>query len=232
MQTDFLGMGQQGRNLNPFSLPPAYTTPGIGDGLPGAIPMKQPTSRRPGMFGNLYSAATAHGQPPEAGAGFSHAPISLMAPDATLERGSSLPALSMMPSIAPKKPGFFDKDGAWRDVLGILADGMAGAAGMQPMYGPTKIRMRQQQSELQRRAQEEVARRAAERNEWLWREQWKQQHPDDQFTQFMVAGGAIRHSFQAGQEIAGDFFPLLVIIRQNGYGPPSEDTQVRRQVLA
>jgi hypothetical protein len=46
--------------------------------------------------------------------------------------------------------GFFAKGGAWRDVLGALADGLAGAAGHQPTYGPMKMRQRQQQTEWDR----------------------------------------------------------------------------------
>lgn len=197
MLTDFLGMGQRGRN--PFAPPPVYTTTGIGDGLPGAIPMGQPTGMRPGMFGNPRSAAMAQGQSPEAGAGFGQAPVSLMASDAMPEQANVLPAISAMPGIAPNKPGFFDKGGGWRDALGILADGLAGAAGMPATYGPAKARERQQQREQQTLWDRQKAKLTADRDEWLWREQWKQAHPDDQFTQFMVAGGIDPRSPQGQQ---------------------------------
>tara|TARA_A100001391_G_scaffold42183_1_gene24415 strand:- start:3593 stop:4444 length:852 start_codon:yes stop_codon:yes gene_type:complete len=194
--TDFLGMGQRGRNPNPFAPPPVYTTPGIGDDLPGATPMGQTTGMRPGMFGNPRSAAMVHGQSPETGAGFGQAPISLMPPDIMPEQANALPGVSAMPGIAPNKPGFFDKGGGWRDALGILGDALAGAAGQMPVYTHMKLQQRKADIEAQRRAQEEKARRSADRDTWLWQQQWKQQHPDDQFTQYMVAGGIDPHSPQ------------------------------------
>ncbi|SES18275.1 hypothetical protein SAMN05518866_1548 [Sphingobium sp. YR768] len=90
-----------------------------------------------------------------------------------------------MPGAEPKKPGFFDKGGGWVDALGILGDALAGAAGRPPVY----TQMKMQRREIERRQQTWSQKQKAERDEWLWREQWKQAHPDDQFTQFMVAGG-------------------------------------------
>lgn len=186
MLTDFLGIGQS-RSSNPFEVPPSYSTPGYGDevAVGGNIPVSQRPRARLGMFGNSRSAALAQGQAPDAGAGFGQAPISLMAPDATLEQAGSLPALSAMPGVEPRKPGFFDKGGGWVDALGILGDALAGAAGRPPIY----TQMKMQRREIERQQQTWSQKQKAERDEWLWREQWKQAHPDDQFTQFMVAGG-------------------------------------------
>ncbi|WP_310224581.1 hypothetical protein [Sphingobium xenophagum] len=70
--------------------------------------------------------------------------------DTPLQDAGQAPPIPMMPKLEQPKAGFFDSDGAWRDVLGALADGMAGAAGMQPTYGPNKNRQRQQQAEWER----------------------------------------------------------------------------------
>lgn len=180
MLTDFLGMGQRGRNPNPFALPPVYTTPGIGDDLPGATPMGQATGTRPGMFGNRRSAAIAQGQAPDAGAGFGQAPISLMALNAELERPEARAATGIG-AMAPVPPAA--KEGVnW---IGVLADALAGAAGQPGQYAMS----RRQDRQIQRQESLYQRQRADQMADWRTKEEWKAAHPDDQFTQFMVAGG-------------------------------------------
>jgi hypothetical protein len=70
-------------------------TPGIGDGLPGAIPMDRRVSQ-----------ATA--------------------------------------------PRFFDKGGAWKPTLGILADAMSTLGGGKPTYGPAMLDQQKREQEQQR----------------------------------------------------------------------------------
>ncbi|RYM14839.1 hypothetical protein [Sphingobium cupriresistens] len=147
-----MAMGfQNGSRLRQlFELPPPYTTPGIGDGLPGAMqpnglpiaPPMEVANRSPARMAFRGVGAGSTGAQPQG------APISTMPLDTPMApTGLQAQPVSPMDSLQPKKAGFFDKDGAWRDVLGALADGMAGAAGGQPMYGPMKMRQRQQQAE-------------------------------------------------------------------------------------
>ena len=143
-----------GRKRSPFAPPPMYGTPGIGDDLPGAKPMggmefpaylagSVPPAPARMAFGGVSSARPANG--------VTEAPaVSTMPLDTPLEDAGQTPPISMMPRLEQPKAGFFDKDGAWRDVLGALADGMAGAAGIQPTYGPNKTRQRHQQAEWER----------------------------------------------------------------------------------
>lgn len=143
-----------GRKRSPFAPPPMYGTPGIGDDLPGAKPMG-------GMEFPAYLAGSVPPAParmafrgvssPRPTNGMTEAPaVSTMPLDTPLEDAGQAPPISMMPRLEQPKAGFFDKDGAWRDVLGALADGMAGAVGMQPTYGPNKTRQRHQQAEWER----------------------------------------------------------------------------------
>lgn len=55
-----------------------------------------------------------------------------------------------MPPIAAAvkaKPKFFAKDGAWRDVVGIMADALSAGTGNQPVYMPMKLRRMEMERE-------------------------------------------------------------------------------------
>lgn len=143
-----------GRKRSPFAPPPMYGTPGIGDDLPGAKPMGG--MEVPAFLAGSVPPAPARMafrgvSPARPASGMAEAPAVSTTPlDTPLEDAGQAPPISMMPRLEQPKAGFFDKDGAWRDVLGALADGMAGAVGMQPTYGPNKTRQRHQQAEWER----------------------------------------------------------------------------------
>lgn len=96
------------------------------------------------------------------------------------------------PSLAAPKQGFFSSRGGWLDVLGGVADAISG----QPIYGAAQRDHRRQEFELQQiqaraaidRANREQDRQWQQEN-WRQQQQWKQDHPDDQFTQYMTAAG-------------------------------------------
>lgn len=180
----------EGLTRDPF----AFRTPGIGDetAVGGNIPASERLTPRLGMFGNPRAAAMVAGPEVESGAGISPGgptPISLVPTEAMPIQAAPLPSVQPLPGVASKKPGFFDRGGGWVDAIGILGDALAGAAGQAPIYTQMKLAHQRIQQETDRRLAEARARQAAEREEWLWRENWKQAHPDDQFTQFMIAGG-------------------------------------------
>lgn len=228
MLSDFLRMGQ--RTADPFGMPQGYSTPGFGDevAVAGNIPVSQRMPQRAGMFGNSKAFAANQGADvPGAGVGIGQAPISLTQLDVMPDQVNSLPSVQAVPGMQPDKPRFFDKDGGWRDALGAFADGLAGAAGMPATYGPAKARERQHQREQQSLWDRQNAKLAADRNEWLWREQWKQAHPDDQFTQFMVAGGIDPRSPQGQalykQRAEGMAAPPLMAV--DGFDPQGNPTK-------
>jgi hypothetical protein len=71
-----------------------------------------------------------------------------------------------VPNISPPhiKPRFFDKNGAWRDTLGTLLDGLAVAAGGQAGYWPGVQKNREWQAKQQRQREED----AFEREKFAW----------------------------------------------------------------
>ncbi|WP_375249269.1 hypothetical protein [Sphingomonas sp.] len=81
-----------------------------------------------------------------------------------------------------RKPSFFES-GGWGEKIGNIL--FAAATGA-PAPG---VRRRLQEQIEQRRMMDAVRQRQAEREEWMWREQWKRDNPDDQFTQYMRAAG-------------------------------------------
>lgn len=111
-------------------MPQTPPAPMLGDTLPPAPPMRGgilgSPSRSGGMFGNVASA----GLPPMVGSdkiGNRNAPL----PDDPNGKG---------------KKGF-----DWRMLAGVLGDGLLGAVGQAPIYGPNMWKLRQQQAEHQDR---------------------------------------------------------------------------------
>lgn len=71
------------------------------------------------------------------------------------------PAYTPMPAGEKIKPNF----------MGILADALSAAAGMQPQYAPELRRRKAEQTALERGEQQYRRRQADDRAEWLWRQQ-------------------------------------------------------------
>lgn len=113
--------GGLAKKRSPFDFtPPVYTTPGIGDDLPGAKPMGDP------------------------GLG--------MAVDAALPQ----------------------KGGGWRDVLGVISEGLAGAAGNGPgVYMQSKMR----DKEMQRQDSLYQRQRADQMVDWRAKQEWERNNP-------------------------------------------------------
>jgi hypothetical protein len=185
-----------GRNAGLFDMPPYYGTPGIGDDLLRGMAF----DTGPAAFDNAPA-----GQPVDASAGGpsrmafrgggragTSAPASLMPLDTPLApSGLDSQALSPLPGVQPKKPGFFESGGGFRDVVGILGDALAGAAGGQPVYGPMKMRQRQQQTEWDR---QDALRR--QDREWAVEDRdWKRNQPD----YFMSGRDRVRFDPSTGQ---------------------------------
>lgn len=152
------------RKAGLFDPPPFYGTPGIGDGILERMNFDaMPAVPQNGLAATPANAtAGGPGRMAFRGVGSTGASTpatgtlaSLMPLDVPLaSSGLGSPMVAPMPGVEPKKAGFFDRDGGWRDVLGALADGMAGAAGGQPVYGPMKMRQQQQQAEWARQNQQ------------------------------------------------------------------------------
>ncbi|MEJ7926379.1 hypothetical protein WG908_06350 [Sphingobium sp. AN641] len=153
-----------------FDPPPYYGTPGIGDDLPRAQRQSIPT----GFFGKGVSGSLARSTAgADIGSDEGPAPVSLMPLHAELQR-PGMPSVQPVDASLTKGEGFFSSQGGWRDLVGAISDGLAGAAGMQPTYGPAKMRQRQQQSEWER--QDSI--RQQDRQWQTDDRDWKAKQPD------------------------------------------------------
>ncbi len=84
----------------------------------------------------------------------------------------------------PQKRGFFAKDGAWRDIAGIIADAIAGASGGQGMYAPMKMQQNKLKMEFERERQQAERenqryerRRLDERDDFRWQHDYERANP-------------------------------------------------------
>ncbi|WP_206378726.1 hypothetical protein [Sphingomonas paucimobilis] len=103
---------------------------------------------------------------------------------------SSLAAPVDLSNVQVKKPGFFQHGGLGEKILKGLGEfSLRYSASQGDPYATMVLRNRFEQHQQQLRLLEQVKQRQAERDEWMWREQWKREHPDDQFTQYMQAAG-------------------------------------------
>lgn len=159
-------------------------------GNPASLPMP-----RRGMFGAQMVSDLAPGQgagfPATNGAGAYPAPVALT--DNLPTPRVDLSNLAMPIDLANaqvRKPGFFQSGGLGERLLKGFAEwGLRHRASSGDPYALMVFRNRYDQQQAGVRTQEDARRRQLEREEWAWREQWKQQHPDDQFTQYMQAAG-------------------------------------------
>lgn len=113
--------GGLAKKRSPFDFtPPIYSTPGIGDGLPGAKSMGDP-------------------------------------------------GLGMAVGAAPQQKG-----GGWRDVLGVISEGLAGAAGNGPgVYMQSKMR----DKEMQRQDSLYQRHRADQMVDWRAKQEFERSNP-------------------------------------------------------
>ena len=110
---------------------------------------------------------------------------------------SSLAAPVNLSNVQVKRPGFFKHGGLGEKILHGLGEFALQYQASQGDPGALMtLRGRMEQQAAQRRLLEQVKQRQAEREEWMWRENWKREHPDDQFTQYMQAAGIDRTSPQ------------------------------------
>lgn len=128
----------------------------------------------PGMMFRGFSPSAAQPASP------STLPLGMPLPPT---QGSGAPATG-----TPAKPGFFSRGGGWQDVVGGMADALAG----QPIYQTAQRDQRQRAFELEQ-ARLQNAQREQDHNwqwqNWVQQQIWKQAHPDDNFTQYITAAG-------------------------------------------
>jgi hypothetical protein len=102
--------------------------------------------------------------------------------------GSPMPVEGVrLADAKPKKGGFFAKDGAWRDVLGAIGDGLAMNAGRQPIYLNWK---------LQQQANAREDEKLQQQRQWQIEDRdWKLNQPD----YFMSGRDRVRFNPLTGQ---------------------------------
>lgn len=142
--------------------------------------MSQPYAQAEGAVGPLTGTAEARPSPIF---------FDVDLPQAKLDL-SSLAAPIDMSNFRIRKPGFFQHGGLGEKLLkGFGEWGLRYSASQGDPYALMVLRNRFEQQQAPIRAQEEARRRQQEREEWMWREDYKRSHPDDQFTQYMQAAG-------------------------------------------
>lgn len=140
-----------------------YDTPGIGDGLQVPSDDGAPGMTPVNITGELLQPKIDY---------------------------SSLTTPIDFSNVQIKKPGFFQHGGLGEKILkGFGEWGLRYSASQGDPYALMVMRNRFEQQQAPIRAQEEARRRQQEREEWMWREDYKRSHPDDQFTQYMQAAG-------------------------------------------
>ncbi len=89
-----------------------------------------------------------------------------------------------------RHPGFFKHGGLGEKILhGIGEVGLRYSASQGDPFALATLRNRFEEQSQQRRVIEQVKQRQTERDEWTWREQYKREHPDDQFSQYLTQAG-------------------------------------------
>lgn len=101
--------------------------------------------------------------------------------------GSVVPATPI--EAQQPAPVAWQRPSTGRMIAGIIGDSLSQWSGGQAHFLPAMMRQQQAAQETAARLQDDVRRRAADRSEWAWREQWKVDHPDDQFTRYLVSAG-------------------------------------------
>ena len=128
------------------------------------------------------------------------------------------------------KPSFFGRGGGWQDVVGGIADALAG----RPIYQTAQRDQRQHDYEMQQfrmQAAQQQAQRDQDRQwqqqNWLQQQIWKQSHPDDEFTQYITAAGIDPQSDQGRnlyrQRAESMAAPPLVSV--DGFDPQGNQTK-------
>ncbi|MEH3099819.1 hypothetical protein [Sphingomonas adhaesiva] len=138
-------------------------------------------------------------------------------------------------NVQIKKPGFFQHGGLGEKLLkGFGEWGLRYSASQGDPYALMVMRYRFEQQQAPIRAQEEARRRQQEREEWMWREDYKRSHPDDQFTQYMQAAGIDPRS-QQGQALYRQRAesmatpPMMAVDGFDAQGQSDEDLHAARR---
>lgn len=89
-----------------------------------------------------------------------------------------------------RHPGFFKHGGLGEKILhGVGEFALQYQASNGDPGALMTLRGRMEQQAEQRRMLQAVRQRQTERDEWMWREQYKREHPDDQFSQYLTQAG-------------------------------------------
>jgi hypothetical protein len=88
-------------------------------------------------------------------------------------------ALPQDPRVAQSlKPGFFGKGGGWKNVLGLISDGILAAENQAPIYSPAVARKHEEERARAQSLQDYQMQRQDKNADWQSQQQWKIDHPD------------------------------------------------------
>lgn len=144
--------------------PPGGLAPRQGPLSPGYVSPANAIGIGAGI--GMAGGSSPYGTPP-----FSPGPPAMEAPDVS--------------QMTPARPGFFARGGLGVNLMGFLGDALSVAGGGRAAFAPAIMAQRQREEEDQRRARE----RAQDFQQQIRLAQFKLDHPDDQFTQYMRAAG-------------------------------------------
>jgi len=142
--------------------------------------------------------------------------------DLPIPTPSFAPMPSTPPVVAPK-PSFFGEGGTGRTIAGVLGDTLLRMGGAAPIYAPMMQANRAREQHLV----DEQRRAALELNTWKAKQAYEQAHPNDQFTQYLTAGGIDPASAQGRslyrQRAESMAAPPLVAV--DGFDPAGNPTK-------
>lgn len=230
-------MAMFGAAMKPRTMPgvvPYFPTPEEQATAIPAMPAGSPAPARRGMFGAQMIGDMASGQGaslpvPTNDSVPGMAPVNITGelPQPKIDY-SSLTTPIDLSNVQIRKPGFFQHGGLGEKLLkGFGEFALRYSASQGDPYAMMVFRQRYEQQQAGVRAQEDARRRQQERDEWIWREDYKRTHPDDQFTQYMQAAGIDPRSQQGqalyrqrAESIAAP--PLMAV---DGYDPQGNQTK-------
>lgn len=96
--------------------------------------------------------------------------------------GAGLPNVAPQQDMMPAGLGGLAAPAAkkgldWARIMGIVSDGLAGAAGQQGTYGPAMMQQKMQERQMQMQQQLYERNRTDSRNDWLERAQYERDNP-------------------------------------------------------
>jgi soluble lytic murein transglycosylase-like protein len=197
------GQGGMAAPSGMFGSPMSSAPAGGGSQLSALLSQAfgQPGSQQGPQDGSMIAGALARATPAPAPANDQQPGLMSSLMNANLPTAQvdySAPSTPIDVSKAQvQHPGFFKHGGLGGKILHGLGEFALNYSASQGDQGAIMtLRGRMEHQAEQRRMLQAVRQRQTDRDEWTWREQYKREHPDDQFTQYLTQAGIDPNSRQ------------------------------------